>query len=315
MQRWASRDACSEHAPISMGLPATIERIVRIARVVADLPCAESFYRAALGFTTVARGPVDSRTLAAIGAAHETASEVRLRLGDEEIALVQFTRPGRAYPAGGESDDLWFQHLAIVVHDMPAAYAALQACAHGWRAISRDGPQRLPPAAGSVEAFKFRDPDGHPLELLWFPPGSGRALWQERARGASPFLGIDHTALAVSSTPMSLEFYRALGMHPSASTLNEGPAQSRLDGLAAAHVQVTGLRPPCADGPGIELLDYRPGGHRGTCDVTDLCTDWIVAVVGPLTDSPVRLITDPDGHRLLLIDPAGYDRHLRTTDS
>lgn len=305
MQRWASQDACGDHAPVAEGIPATIDRILRVTRVVSDLQCAESFYRSALGFTTVAHATVDSGTLAAIGASQETACEARLRLGQEEIALVQFPARGRAYPADSRSDDLWFQHLAIVVGDMPAAYAALQASRRSWRAISRDGPESLPPSSGGVQAFKFRDPDGHPLELLWFPPGAGRRRWHDRASngGSSPFLGIDHTALAVSSTATSLEFYRALGMHPSASTRNEGPAQSRLDGLDAAQVQVTALRPACAEGIGIELLDYRTDGRRGTCAASDLCTDWIVAAARvPLGESSRRLMTDPDGHRLLLIE-------------
>jgi hypothetical protein len=53
-----------------------------------------------------------------------------------------------------------------------------------------------------VTAFKFRDHDGHPLELLAFPegrvPGPGRT-----ANGTGPFLGVDHTAIAVRDTARS----------------------------------------------------------------------------------------------------------------
>ena len=59
-----------------------------------------------------------------------------MRLGREEIALVRFAVPGRQpYPTGSRSDDLWFQHLAIVVADMDAAYAHLSAHP-GWQPIS-----------------------------------------------------------------------------------------------------------------------------------------------------------------------------------
>ena len=284
--------------------------------MVSDLDRAESFYRAALGFATVARGRLDARAIAALGGdAGETAAEIRLRLGEEEISLVQFASPGRAYPADSRSDDLWFQHLAIVVRDMPEAYAALEAYAArdggrgsplpDWRPISRGGPQTLPASNGGVRAFKFRDPDGHPLELLWFPPGAGRACWHELAAGAaSSFLGIDHSALAVRSTARSVEFYGSLGLHTRERTLNAGPAQSRLDGLEAAQVEVTSLRPPSAEGPGIELLAYRPGGRTANLALTDLASDWIVAAAheaGPA--DAVRAVTDPDGHRLLLVNP------------
>ena len=147
-----------------------------------------------------------------------------MRLGRQEIALVQFDVPGRPYPAGSRSDDLWFEHLAIAVGDMDAAHANLSARSD-WCAISEDGPQLLPPANGAVRAFKFRDPDGHPLELLWFPPGQGRAVWQ-RSASPSRFLGIDHSALSVASTPDSLVFYRALGLMVAATSVNQGAAQA-----------------------------------------------------------------------------------------
>ena len=103
-----------------------------------------------------------------------------MRLGDQEIALVRFSARGRPYPPGSRSDDLWFQHLAIVVSNMDAAYAHLSSHP-GWRPVSEGGPQLLPPMNGAVRAFKFRDPDGHPLELIWFPPDQGRSVWHGNA--------------------------------------------------------------------------------------------------------------------------------------
>jgi catechol 2,3-dioxygenase-like lactoylglutathione lyase family enzyme len=272
-------------------------RILRITRVVSDLDRAEAFYRDALGFSAVARGRA---TLAALGLDDEGAREVVMRLGAEIIALVRPATLGRPYPPDSRSNDLWFQHLAIVVSDMDAAYAHLAACPD-WRAIS-EGPQLLPPSDGAVRAFKFRDPDGHPLELIWFPPGQGRAVWQQDASGAL-FLGIDHSALSIASTWRSLGFYRALGWRVSDQTLNRGPAQDRLDGLAGVRVRVTGLRPASASGPGLELLAYRPPGRPAgiTCP-NDVATDWVTVAVSPPRGDASRVVRDPDGHLLLLGD-------------
>ncbi len=274
------------------------ERIHRFSRIVSDRDHAEAFYREALGFRTVSRGPSDPAVLAALGLG--LASECVLQLGADIVALVKPASPGRPYPPQSRNNDLWFQHLAIVVDDMGAAYAHLAAFA-GWRPISKGGPQLLPPATGSVRAFKFRDPDGHPLELIWFPPGQGRNVWHRGGR-RTPFLGIDHSALAVSATPRSRTFYRRLGFHVSDSSRNHGPAQARLDGLPRAFLRVSGLRPASDDGPGLELLGYHPPGRGAVVRVADLATDWVtIGVSGGGSTRPIAL-RDPDGHRLVLLD-------------
>src|SRR5205085_5189828 len=66
------------------------------------------------------------------------------------------------------SNDRWFQHVAIIVSDIDRAYQWLRE--HKVQHAS-PGPQLLPawnPNAGGIRAFYFRDPDGHPLEVLWF---------------------------------------------------------------------------------------------------------------------------------------------------
>ena len=105
------------------------------------------------------------------------------------------------------ASDLCFQHFAIVVADMALAYRRLCSVS-GWTAISIDGPQRLPPSSGGVSAFKFRDPDGHPLELLAFPDGRWPAQWRARSNGDLA-LGIDHSAISVSDSARSIAFYQA----------------------------------------------------------------------------------------------------------
>lgn len=222
-----------------------------------------------------------------------------MRLGGDEVTLVRLQPPGRPYPTGSRSDDLWFQHIAIVVSDMDTAHARV--LAHGGaQRISQGGPQTLPPADGSVRAWKFRDPDGHPLELLWFPPGGGRAVWSRHPPGFV-FLGIDHSALAVSNSARSLRFYRRLGFKVAGRSRNAGPAQSRLDGLLGARLRVSSLRPASAGGPGLELLAYEPPG-RSAADVRvgDAAAAWTtVAMLGRGGAVP-RCVRDPDGHMLLL---------------
>ncbi|MGH6988481.1 MAG: VOC family protein [Stellaceae bacterium] len=277
----------------------TPSRILRVSRVVAELARAEAFYRDALAFRTVERGSTDATVLAVLGAG--AAAEIVMRLGAQEIALVRFAAPGRPYPADSHSNDLWFQHLAIVVDDIDAAYAHL-AAQSGWRPISENGPELLPPETGGVRAFKFRDPDGHPLELIWFPEGEGRPVWHRRG-AASPFLGIDHSALAVTSTSRSLDFYRALGLKVDTRSLNQGPAQSRLDGLAGTRVRVTGLRPGAPESMGLELLAYRPPGRRAEAiGANDIQTDWVTLGVGPLAGGMPQARRDPDGHLMILVD-------------
>jgi catechol 2,3-dioxygenase-like lactoylglutathione lyase family enzyme len=154
----------------------------------------------------------------------------------------------------------------------------------------------LPPSNGSVVAFKFRDPDGHPLELLQFPPGQGRPIWGERAKaGLGPFLGVDHSALAVKSTARSLRFHRRLGFRVADRSLNDSPAQARLDGVPGARVQVTGLRFPAPTGPGLELLGYTPPGRSAPAAANAAVTDWVT-----LSGRRAEVRRDPDGHIMLL---------------
>lgn len=121
-----------------------------------------------------------------------------------------------------------FQHFAIVVSDMTAACANLQAV-RNWTPISTDSPQILPLTTGGVTAFKFRNPKGHPLELLAFAPGATPAYWALRSDNLC--LGIDHSAMSVADTSRSVAFYSRLGLARTASSLNVGREQEKLDNL------------------------------------------------------------------------------------
>ena len=179
---------------------------------------------------------------------------VRMRLGAEYLDLTEYLAPpGRPIPADSRSNDRWFQHIAIIVSDMERAYARLRE--HKVEHAST-GPQRLPdwnPNAGGIQAFYFKDPDAHALEVLWFPPGKGAAKWHRSGQGL--FLGIDHTAIVVGDTEASLRFYRdALGFEVAGESENYGTEQEHLNNVFGARLRITGLR--AASGPAIEFLEY-----------------------------------------------------------
>src|SRR5262249_50869433 len=136
----------------------------------------------------------------------------RMTLGGESIELTEYVAPrGLPMPVDSRSNDRWFQHVAIIVSDMDRAYQWLRR--HKVQHAS-SGPQLLPAwnkSAGGIRAFYFRDPDGHPLEILSFPADKGNAKWHMPTDRL--FLGIDHTAIVISNTEASLKFYRdQLGM-------------------------------------------------------------------------------------------------------
>ncbi len=303
--------------------------VLRVGLTVRDLDASLRFYTEVLGFTQQGE-----RELAGEGVERLTGvfparvRTARLRLGAEELELDEFVAPstGRAFPEDSRGNDLWFQHVAIVVSDMTAAYARLRE--HAVRHAS-SGPQRLPdwnPNAGGIEAFYFRDPDGHFLELIHFPRGKGDPRWQD-ARGRL-FLGIDHTAIAVRDSEASLAFYRdVLGLRVAGSSENHGTEQEHLNAVFGARLRITGLR--AAAGPGVELLEYlAPGGGRPrpvdarANDLLAWHTDVavpsaraaeraLIAAHAPL-DSPGAVAVpelglaltavDPDGHRVRLIE-------------
>lgn len=287
---------------------AGVSRLLRVSRNVADLARATAFYRDALGFSVRGQATLDGPSWARLMDLPDArARAVQLQLGAQALELVAFDVPGRPYPPGSTSADGWFQHLAIVVADMPAAYARL--CRYRFTPISEGGPQTLPPNTGAVTAFKFRDPDGHPLELLQFPAGVGDPCW-ERQPGL--FLGIDHSAIAVGDTARAVDFYTGLGLRAAARSCNHGPEQQRLDHLPDVRVDVVALQPAQAGPPHVELLGYRqPRGRAlAASAANDIAADRLVFDTGDLArlvpsaataPTGCAALRDPDGHRLLVV--------------
>jgi catechol 2,3-dioxygenase-like lactoylglutathione lyase family enzyme len=255
---------------------------------------------------------------------------VRMQLRNEYIDLTQYLAPpGRPIPVDSRSNDLWFQHIAIVVRDMDQAFARLRDLKVQFVSTA---PQTLPatiPAAAGIRAFYFRDPDQHNLEIIYFPPGKGDPRWQEKTDKL--FLGIDHTAIGISSTDASLRFYRdLLGFRKAGESENFGTEQEHLNQVFGAHLHITGMR--AGAGPGVEFLEYltprdgrlRPHDSHANDIVhwqTVIETDDLDLLAKKLTDghagfvssgivamsknqagfSKGAVVRDPDGHDILLI--------------
>ena len=244
---------------LAAGLQAERQPLVNavdsIGLTVSDLDRSVDFYTKILHFEKVSEVEVDGDAWEHLdGVFGMRARIARMRLGDEFIELKEFLAPrGRPALVDSRSNDRWFQHIAIIVRDMDAAYRWLR---QNKVQHASSGPQRLPDwnkNAGGIQAFYFRDPDGHPLEILAFPDGKGNAKW--RRPTDKMFLGIDHTAIVVSDTDASLRFYRdALGMEIAGESENYGPEQERLNNVFGARLRITSLH--AASGPGVEFLEY-----------------------------------------------------------
>lgn len=296
--------------------PMTIEarRVARVDFTATDLARTRRFYEA-LGFSALGTAAVDPAELALLGLPGARGERLTMALGAQEVSFAAFDPPGRPYPADSTSTDLWFQHIAVAVSDMAEAHA--RAVAAGALAITRDGPQTLPANTGGVTAWKFRDPDGHPLELLFFPEGQGAEAWHARG-SASPFLGIDHTAVAVGDAARSQAFFEGLGLKAGDGTHNRGVEQERLDDVADDRCRVVPML-PVAKPPHVELLGYEVGARRPMPEGTRADDVWAtrvwVEVAALPEDAPApaaslpggaraALLRDPDGHLVVLAERA-----------
>ncbi len=317
-----------------------VRAVASIGMTVSDMDRAVAFYSDALSFEKVSDVEVDGEEYERLwGIFGVRARVVRMRLGGQVLELIQFLAPPdvRPIPVPSYSNDLWFQHFAVVVRDMDAAWQHLRR--HRVRLIS-PRPQTIPktnPAAAGIRALKFRDPDGHNLELLWFPEGKGNPVWRKPTKEL--FLGIDHTAMTIRSTDNSLKFYRdLLGLEVAGNSLNVGDEQEHLDSLRGARVRVTGLKPVVGP-PGIEFPEYElpAAGRPMPADVrpNDL-VHWQVTLLvedveataqrlrpGPYTfissevvalpDDTLGfrrgfLVRDLDGHAMLVVEPKKESR-------
>lgn len=311
---------------------AQVKAVDTIGMTVSDMDRSVDFYTSVLTFEKVSDvevwGPEYEHLQGIFGIRMRVA---RLKIGDQFIELTEYLTPkGRPVPIDSRSNDKWFQHIAIVVDDMDKAYEHLRKYKVQHASTA---PQTLPDwnkAAAGIKAFYFKDPDGHNLEIIYFPPGKGDSKWQVPTDKL--FLGIDHTAIVVGDTDQSLKFYRDLmGMDVKGGSENYGTEQEHLNNVFGAHLEITGLRTPM--GPGIEFLEYisPDDGRRIPVDErandimhwqTTLVVDdvedaakqiragdykFISSGVVELPDNKLGfrrgfLVRDPDGHVMKLVE-------------
>ncbi len=312
-------------------------KVAAVGFTVSDLDAEVAFFVGTLGFEKVSEHEVQGDAYEQLEGVFGLRERVaRLKLGTEQVELTEYLTPrGRPIPVDAKSNDRWFQHLALVVSDMDAAYAKLRAARV--RHVST-GPQLLPdwnPNAGGIRAFYFQDPDGHNLEAIWYPAGKGNPRWQDHSSGKL-FLGIDHTAIVVGDTDKSLTFYRdQLGLTVAGASDNYGTEQEHLNQVFGAHLRITALKG--SSGPGIEFLEYLTpqGGRPAPSDLAanDLA-HWQTTLVveepkaldelaAKLRQGDVRFVSpavvtlplpelgfhrgfqvlDPDGHAFEIIEP------------
>jgi catechol 2,3-dioxygenase-like lactoylglutathione lyase family enzyme len=305
----------------SLPLFAAVHKIDSIGLTVGDLNHELAFYTNTLPFELVSVSDLSGEEQESLlNLPHANVRVAKLKLGDESLILTEhLVNKGRQIPPDSRSFDHWFQHVAIVVSDMDKAYERLRT--HKVKHVST-APQTLPEwnrNAGSIKAFYFQDPEGHVLEIIWFPKGKGDLKWQMNPEKL--FLGIDHTAIVVSDTEKSLAFYKdLLGLRVAGESENFGVEQEHLNQVFGARLRITALR---ADhGPGIEFLEYiTPSGGRplaAEASPRDLVF-WTIRLVvddlpttkaslahagGRIISSPesldTQIIRDPDAHALQL---------------
>jgi catechol 2,3-dioxygenase-like lactoylglutathione lyase family enzyme len=312
--------------------PPLVRAVESVGMTVRDADRSIDFYSRVLSFQKIADVVVDGSDYERLeGVFCLRMRVVSMRLGDESIELTQFLAPkGKPIAPDSRSNDRWFQHIAIVTGNMDRAYAWLRQ--NQVQQVS-SAPQTLPSyikAAAGIRAFYFEDPDGHPLEVLEFPPDKGDPKW--RQTNEKLFLGIDHTAIVVANTYASLIFYRkVLGFQVTGESENYGPEQEHLNSVFGARLRITSLR--SALGPGIELLEYlapgdgrpMPADERASDPVhhqTRLATDDIQSAVTLFEQEHYQLISpgivmlpkaelgfrqaalvrDPDGHPIELVE-------------
>ena len=307
-----------------------ITAIDAVDMTVSDMDRAIDFYAGVLKFRKVSDTEVTGQAYEDLeGVFGVRMRIVRMQLGDEFIVLTEYLAPrGKPIPSGTRSNDRSFQHIAIIVSHMDKAYAWLR---QNHVEYASSGPQRLPDwnkNAAGIRAFYFKDPDGHPLEILQFPSGKGAVKWHRPTHNL--FLGIDHTAMVVGDTDHSVRFYHdLLGLQIAGESDNYGTEQEHLNNVFGAHLRITSLR--ARSGPGVELLEYlapRDGSpfpadahandliHRQTVVITpdalaaakqfaaahtQFVSSRVVAESdGLLGKHKAFLMRDPDGHAILV---------------
>jgi catechol 2,3-dioxygenase-like lactoylglutathione lyase family enzyme len=255
----------------SFSATAQIQSVEKVTITVSDVDKVKLFYIDAFGAKEIGTSLFKKNELGLLFNINDATVEVKtvlLQIGNEYVELQSFKGKNLSptpIPKDSRSNDLWFQHVAIVVPNMQKAFDAI----HQKMAVFvSTAPQTLPQylsAAAGISAFYFRDPDGHNLEVINFPKGKGNPKWQLDT--TATFAGIDHTAIGVSNTDAQYKFYKEiLGMDIAGHSENYGTEQEHLNQVFGARLWITGMKAP--NGFGIEFLQYLapPGGRKYPLD-------------------------------------------------
>ncbi|MEO1670109.1 MAG: VOC family protein, partial [Cyanobacteria bacterium J06631_2] len=230
-----------------------VREVEMVGITVRDMERAIAFYTDALSFRKISdvevHGEEYEKLLGLLGVRLRL---VQMQLGSEKIELIQhLTSQGQPISLNSSRKDLWFQHIAIAVTDMSQADQKLRE--HGITKVSSASP-KLPEyieAAGS-ETFYFRDPDGNTLELIHYPSDQGNSRWQNSTQQV--FMGIDHTAIAISNTEASRQFYQNILGLEVAGESEYDLEQENLSNVQDPQLKTTGLK--AKHGIGIEFIEY-----------------------------------------------------------
>ena len=314
--------------------------VVSVSVTVSDMERSVDFYSTILSCVKINDREVTGQDIDQLYGLNDiTLRLVTLQLGEQMMELIEFITPkGRPIPPNLRSLDRAFQHIAIVVSDMEKAYQQIEHYDGPYGILSKtsNSPQTIPNwnrVAGGIQAFYFKDPDGHNLELIHFPEGKGKDEWHQPT--SSLFLGIDHTAIVIANTIASRAFYcDLLGLKLQQESRNLGLEQERLSAVENARVHVSSLS--ASSGLGIELLEYMEP-HNGHPIPIDTCANdlwfWQTTIVVEDLMTQVQrlqsyefplaeikgieipalglkrslLIRDPDGHTVRLTEICGSD--------
>ena len=143
-----------------------VKRVAMIGFTVSDMDRAVAFYSDVLTFEKVADFRVNGASYDHLEGVFGTNMRiVHLMLGEQIVELTQYVSPpgGRPIPVPSRSNDLWFEHMAIVVSDMEKAYEVCSATRFG---RSRPSPRRFRHRTFRPPASR-RSSSGTPTITTW----------------------------------------------------------------------------------------------------------------------------------------------------
>ncbi len=176
----------------------------------------------------------------------------------------------------------------------PRCGGSMGACPRAWR------DPDLHRGSGDAAGVRRRR-DGRQVPRSGGSPARVRAVSdcaREQSGEAKWLSGIDHSAISVADAGVSRRFYEALGLTGGRPTLNEGPTQAALDGLAEVRVDVVPMVAADRHAASRVAADtvVRSAGRPAGCRPT---TSLQRASSGESDRD--ALLRDPDGHLHLLM--------------